>query len=93
MKIKANGRWQNVKPERHQWRVWVGLVDTGKGLVPHVYECEFDGRCVAVFPTKKAARSSYECVRRAELVWSDSLQETRKKMTGRRAGPRQREGL
>lgn len=86
MKIKVNGRWRNVKPERHQWRVWIGLTDKGTGLLPDVYECEFDGRCVAVFPTKKAARSRYQCVRRAELVWTDSLQETRQKRATHKSG-------
>jgi hypothetical protein len=44
--------------------VYVGFSD-GR---PHVYDCEEDGRCVAVYPTRKAAREKYEDVRRAVLT-------------------------
>lgn len=44
--------------------VWVGYCDDR----PHVYDCEEDGRCVAVYPSRKAAREKYEDVRRAMLT-------------------------
>jgi hypothetical protein len=61
-------------------RVWVGFSDD----VPHVYNCEEDGRCIAVYPTRKAAREKYEDVRPADLFIADSVMRARKGKEGGR---------
>lgn len=35
---------------------------------PHIYECEYDGRCIAVYPSRRAAKENYDDVRRATLT-------------------------